>query len=107
MHTLHSRNGCHFYDSQRRRELPEAVISLRELILRCVGIGVRILCHAAAGMLRVWVREAATVPYGRELVRGVMSHVRLRRGKAEAVDGRVGVADGAQCVGHFDVASMV
>src|ERR1039457_2668168 len=58
-------------------------------------------------MLRVGVREAATVPYGWKLVLGVMLRVRLRRRKGHAVDGRVGVADGAQRVRHFDAASVV
>src|ERR1035441_1574011 len=58
-------------------------------------------------MLRVGVREAATVPYGWKLVLGVMLRVRLRRRKGHAVDGRVGVADGAQRVRHFDAARMV
>src|ERR1039457_4516447 len=82
-------------------------MGLREFILRCVGIGVGILGHAAAGMLRVGVREAATVPYGWKLVLGVMLRVRLRRRKGHAVDGRVGVADGAQRVRHVDAASVV
>jgi hypothetical protein len=51
-HTLHSGDDCHSYDCQRRRKLTEAVICLRELILRCARIGVGILRHASAGMLR-------------------------------------------------------
>src|ERR1700722_15721314 len=58
-------------------------------------------------MLRIWIREASAIPFSGNIFEGVVLHVRLRRGKAQAVDDCIGVADGAPGLVELDVAAAV
>jgi len=87
----------HLRQTQRRRKFARAVVGLHGAILVLRRIPIRIAAHTAM----FWSRLGAAEPACLLLLLGFC------RRKGETVDRRVGVRDGFERVGDFNVASVV